>query len=209
MRFPRANEPAAAAANNADRDLVDRCLEGDVAAWDVLVRTYWKRVFNIAYKFVGRYDEAEDLAQEIFVKLFKALPKYDRRAQFDTWLTRVSRNLCIDHYRRRRWEEERFADEIDPDTVPLDIPVLPPDATLEQRDQIAMVRRALAQLPPTHREALSLRDIHELSYQDIARRLQLPQGTVKSRINRARKELARHLRQISRTGPREDPGPDR
>jgi len=192
MHSPRTNRPAAE--NHTERDLVQRCLDGDAAAWDSLARTYWKRVFNIAYKFVARYDEAEDLTQEIFVKLFRALPTYDRRAQFDTWLTRVSRNLCIDHYRRRRREEETFTDEIDPDTVQLDELVSRPDATLEQRDQIATVRRALAMLAPPYREALALRDIHELSYEDIARRLELPEGTVKSRINRGRKELARHVR---------------
>ena len=68
------------------QDLIDRCLAGDPAAWDVVVRTHWKRVFNVAYKFVGRYDDAEDLTQEIFVRLLRALPTYDRRANFETWL---------------------------------------------------------------------------------------------------------------------------
>ena len=194
MRVPRASDPAPATGDHAEADLVQRCLEGDAAAWETLVRVYWKRVFNIAYKFVARFDEAEDLTQEIFVKLFRALPTFDRRASFDTWLTRVSRNLCIDRYRRRRREKERFTDEVDPDTIQLDELVARPDATLEQRDQVAIVRRALAKLPPTYREAVALRDVHELSYEEIAHRLQLPEGTVKSRINRGRKELARHLR---------------
>jgi RNA polymerase sigma-70 factor (ECF subfamily) len=190
------NDPRPAIGDEGEDNLVQRCLEGNTAAWDSLVRTYRKRVFNIAYKFVARYDEAEDLTQEIFVKLFRALPTYDRRAQFDTWLTRVSRNLCIDHYRRRRREEETFTTEVDPDTVLLDDLVSRPDESFEQRDQIAMVRSALAKLPAVYREALALRDIHELSYEDIARRLQLPEGTVKSRINRGRRELARYLRAV-------------
>ena len=180
--------------HNAEADLVQRCLDGDSAAWDSLAKTYWRRVFNIAYKFVARYEEAEDLTQEIFVKLFRALPTYDRRASFETWLTRLSRNLCIDHYRRRRRESETFITEIDPDAIPLDDLWSRPDATLEQRDDISMVRRALAKLPPTFREPVALRDIHELSYEQIASRLQLPEGTVKSRINRGRRELARHLK---------------
>ena len=191
----RADEPTCGG-GNADQDLVRRCLDGDRAAWDILVRAYWNLVFRIAYKFVARIDEAEDLTQEIFVKLFKALETYDRRARFETWLTRVSRNLCIDHYRRRRREDERFTGEIDPDTIPLDELVSRPDATLEHRDQISTVRRALARLSPTYREPVALRDIHELSYEEIAMRLQLPAGTVKSRINRGRKELARHLRSL-------------
>jgi RNA polymerase sigma-70 factor (ECF subfamily) len=194
MRVQPRSDPAQEPGGPSEADLVQRCLEGDTAAWDALVRIYWKRVFNIAYKFVAQVDEAEDLTQEIFVKLFRALPTFDRRASFDTWLTRVSRNLCIDRYRRRRREEERFTGEVDPDTIPLDELVARPDASLEQRDQVAMVRRALARLPPAYREAVALRDVHELSYEAIAQRLQLPEGTVKSRINRGRRELARHLR---------------
>ena len=127
-------EKASSASTPPDADLVRRCLDGDPAAWDALVRIYWRRVFNIAYKFVARYDEAEDLTQEIFVKLFSALRTYDRRATFETWLTRVSRNLCIDRYRRKRREAEKFADDVDPDALSLEELVSRPDTTLEQRD---------------------------------------------------------------------------
>lgn len=194
MNSLRADESARSTFHHSDADLVTRCLEGDVTAWETLVAAYWKRVFTLAYKFAARFDEAEDLTQEIFVKLFRALATYDRRASFETWLTRVSRNLCIDHYRRRRREAQKFADEIDLDAIQLDELVSRPDASLEKRDRIAMVRAALVRLPSTYREPVALRDIHELSYEQIARRLQLPEGTVKSRINRGRRELARHLR---------------
>jgi RNA polymerase sigma-70 factor (ECF subfamily) len=190
-----ANSRAAAhAGDSAAPDLVQRCLSGDREAWDALVRTYWRRVFNIAYKFAARYDEAEDLTQEIFVRLFSSLRTYDRKASFDTWLTRVARNLCIDRYRRRRREAATFTADVDPDAIQIDDLVSRPDATLEQRDEVSMIRRALAQLPAPFKEAVTLRDIHELSYEEIAARLQLPAGTVKSRINRGRRELARHLR---------------
>ena len=178
------------------QDLVDRCLAGDPAAWDLVVRTYWKRVFNIAYKFVGRYDDAEDLTQEIFVRLLRALPTYDRRANFETWLTSVSRNHCIDHYRRLRRENERFTHDIDPEDVPLEDSLRRPDVTLEKENQIELVRKALGRLSPTLRDAVALRDVHDLSYQEIAERLQLAEGTVKSRINRGRKELGKHLRAL-------------
>src|SRR5687767_15239919 len=128
MQSRHSTGPAPAAGDNSGADLVQRCLEGDAEAWDTLVRVYRKRVFNIAYKFVAQFDEAEDLTQEIFVKLFRALPTFDRRASFETWLTRVSRNLCIDRYRRRRREEERFTGEVDPDTIQLDELVSRPDA---------------------------------------------------------------------------------
>src|SRR2546423_11181558 len=82
--------------------LIERCLKGDQSAWDAVVRLYWRKVFNIAYKFVGRHDEAEDLAQDVFLKLFKSLKTFDRRANFSTWLISVSPELCIDPYRRMR-----------------------------------------------------------------------------------------------------------
>lgn len=182
------------AGEHSQADLVQRCLEGDAAAWDALVRLHWRRVFNIAYKFVARYDDAEDLTQEIFVKLFRSIATYDRRAKFETWLTNVTRNLCIDHYRRRRREAARITNDVDLDVLTIQELASRPDATLEQRDEVAMVRRALATLPATYREPVALRDVHELSYEEIARRLRLPEGTVKSRINRGRKELARQLR---------------
>ena len=184
-------------ASQAERDdLIQRCLAGDPAAWDLVVRTYWKRVFNIAYKFVGRYDDAEDLTQEIFVRLLRALPTYDRRANFETWLTSVSRNHCIDHYRRIRRENERFTHDVDPEQVQLEDPLRRPDVNLEKQDQVGLVRKALARLSPTLRDAVALRDVHDLDYQEIAARLQLPEGTVKSRINRGRKELGKYLRAL-------------
>lgn len=191
------------------RDLIDRCLAGDPAAWDQVVRTYWKRVFNITYKFVGRYDDAEDLTQEIFVRLLRALPTYDRRANFETWLTSVSRNHCIDHYRRLRRENERFTHDIDPEDVPLEDPLRRPDVTLEKENQVELVRKALARLSPTLREAVALRDVHDLSYQEIAERLQLAEGTVKSRINRGRKELGKHLRALQEPAPNQRGRADR
>jgi RNA polymerase sigma-70 factor (ECF subfamily) len=180
--------------------LIDHCLAGDFAAWDRVVRTYWKRVFNIAYTFAGRYDDAEDLTQEIFVRLLRALPTYDRRATFETWLTSVSRNHCIDYYRRIRRENARITHDVDPEALRLEDPLRRPDLTLEREDQVGLVRKALAYLSPTLRDAVALRDVHDLSYEEIAARLQLPEGTVKSRINRGRKELARHLRALQQPG---------
>src|SRR2546430_10859949 len=93
--------------------LIERCLRGDQDAWNTIVHLYWRRVFNIAYKFVGRHDEAEDLAQDIFLKLFRSLSTFDRRANFSTWLISVSRNLCIDHYRSVRREREAINHDVD------------------------------------------------------------------------------------------------
>lgn len=176
--------------------LIQRCLRGDQSAWERIVRLHWRRVFNVAYKFVGKHDEAEDLTQDIFLKIFKSLDTFDRRANFQTWLISVSRNLCIDHYRSVRKERQTIDRDIDANELSPATAEPGPIAALEQRDRVALLRDALATLPESLRTAVVMRDIQELSYQDIAARLQLPEGTVKSRINRGRHELARQIRRL-------------
>jgi RNA polymerase sigma-70 factor (ECF subfamily) len=176
--------------------LIERCLQGDQLAWDAIVRQYWRKVFNVAYKFVGKHDEAEDLAQDIFLKVYKSLDTFDRRANFQTWLISVSRNLCIDHYRSVRKERETIDRDVDAGELAPASSDTGPYAALEHADRRALLRRALDALPPTLRSAVLLRDIQELSYQEIAAQLGLPEGTVKSRINRGRLELARQIAQI-------------
>jgi RNA polymerase sigma-70 factor (ECF subfamily) len=201
---------ASSALPRAIDEIIERCLNGDQAAWNEIVRLHWRTVFNVAYKFVGRHDLAEDLAQDVFLKLFKSLHTFDRRANFQTWLISVSRNLCIDHYRSVRKERETIAREVDPADLSPAAPARSPLADLEQRDRVRLLRLALDRLVPALRTAVMLRDIQELSYQDIADRLGLPEGTVKSRINRGRTELARQLQDVRgqqdafpRTGVRE------
>jgi RNA polymerase sigma-70 factor (ECF subfamily) len=157
---------------------------------------YWRKVFNIAYKFVGRHDMAEDLTQDVFLKLYKSLDTFDRRANFQTWLISVSRNLCIDHYRSVRKERETINRDVDAaDLHPVSHETAA-DTKLEQRDRVVLLRLALDKLAPTLRTAVMLRDIQELTYQEIADRLRLPEGTVKSRINRGRTELARQIQKL-------------
>ena len=180
--------------------LIERCLQGDQLAWDAIVRQYWRKVFNVAYKFVGKHDEAEDLTQDIFLKLFKSLDTFDRRANFQTWLISVSRNLCIDHYRSVRKERETIDRDVDAGDLSPVSAEIGPYASLEQSDRRELLRQALDQLAPTLRSAVLLRDIQELSYQEIAEQLHLPEGTVKSRINRGRLELARQIRKIQEAG---------
>ena len=179
--------------------LIARCLEGDQAAWDQIVKQYWRKVFNLAYKFVGRHDEAEDLTQDIFLKIFKALHTFDRRANFQTWLISISRNLCIDHYRSVRKERETMARDVDASDLSPPSRERGPYLQLEQLDLKHLIKRALAELPASLRDAVVLRDLQEFSYQEIAERLGLPEGTVKSRINRGRLELARQLRRLQKS----------
>lgn len=199
------SDPTVAPADDMDA-LIERCLRGDQVAWEKIVRQHWRKVFNLAYKFVGRHDEAEDLTQDIFLKIFKALHTFDRRANFQTWLISISRNLCIDHYRSVRKERETMAREVDAATLSPVSRERSPHGQLEHLGLQQLIREGLAELPPALKEAVILRDLRELSYQEIADKLQLPEGTVKSRINRGRLELARQLRRLqsrSRT-PRPD-----
>jgi RNA polymerase sigma-70 factor (ECF subfamily) len=177
-------------------EIIERCLNGDQAAWDEIVHRHWRLVFNVAYKFVGSGELAEDLAQDVFVKVFKSLNTFDRRANFHTWLVSVSRNLCIDHYRSVRKEREAIARDVDPADLAPAAPGRSAYAELEQRDRVQLLRAALDRLAPALRTAVMLRDVQELTYQEIADRLGLPEGTVKSRINRGRTELARHLQAL-------------
>ena len=181
--------------------LIERCLNGDQAAWEEIVRLHWRKVFNIAYKFVGRHDLAEDLTQDVFLKLFKSLDTFDRRANFQTWIVSISRNLCIDHYRSVRKERQTIAREVDANDLQPASHERGPHAAAEHQDLRAMLRVALHALPATLRTAVVLRDLQELSYQEIAERLQLPEGTVKSRINRGRLELARQLKRLQDKQP--------
>jgi RNA polymerase sigma-70 factor (ECF subfamily) len=185
-----------AASPDAIETVIERCLQGDQRAWDLIVRQHWRKVFNVAYKFVGTHDEAEDLAQDIFLKIFKSLDTFDRRANFQTWLISVSRNLCIDHYRSVRKERETINRDVDASTLSPASPDQSPVAAIEQRDRVMLLREALATLPESLRTAVLMRDIQERSYQEIADALRLPEGTVKSRINRGRGELARQIRKL-------------
>ena len=176
--------------------LIQRCLAGDQAAWEEIVRTHRRRVFNIAYKFTARHDLAEDLTQDVFVKIFKSLDTFDRRANFQTWLVSVSRNLCIDHYRSVRKEREAIDRDVDPGDLAPVAPAASPLAALEATDRRSLLQRGLKELAPSLKQAVIMRDLHELSYQEIADKLGLPEGTVKSRINRGRNELARQISRI-------------
>jgi RNA polymerase sigma-70 factor (ECF subfamily) len=176
-----------------DGELLRRCREGDERAWHDLVQRHTRRVFAIAYRFSGRVDAAEDLTQEVFVKVYQSLSRYEPAAgAFTTWLSTVARNHAIDDYRRRREERSRVSEDSEA------LATLPDRAethhhALEREERAQLVRRALRALPAPLREAVVLCDLQGMAYEEIAEALALPLGTVKSRINRGRLELARRL----------------
>jgi RNA polymerase sigma-70 factor (ECF subfamily) len=166
----------------------------------VVVR-FRRKVFHISYKFTGKHDEAEDLTQEIFLKVFRSLDKFNRDADFSTWLSSVARNYCIDRYRAGKREREVVVkDAVAYDLAPSSSGN--PHRILEDKDRRGFLRGGLDLLPEKLREAVVLRDLVGLSYQEMADRLTLPEGTVKSRINRGREELARLLRRAQQPGRR-------
>ena len=194
----------------SDAELIERCLRKDNSAWDLVVARFRRKVFHIAYKFTGKHDEAEDLTQEIFLKVFRSLDKFNRDADFSTWLSSVARNYCIDRYRASKREREVVVEDL----VAFDLAPASfgnPHRTLEDKDRRSLLRRGLDLLPDKLREAVVLRDLQGLTYQEMADSLHLPEGTVKSRINRGREELSRMLlrtQQPSR-GRRSAPRPGR
>lgn len=147
----------------------------------------------MAYRFAGRVDEAEDLTQEVFIKIYQNLDRFQPTdASFPTWLTAVARNQAIDHYRRRRQERLRQAEDVE------HLDLLPgadegPQRSIERRERIELVRSGIRSLPPDLREPVVLCDLQGLAYEEIAALLAIPLGTVKSRINRGRLELARRV----------------
>jgi RNA polymerase sigma-70 factor (ECF subfamily) len=182
--------------------LLRRCIAGDAAAWAEVVQLHKRRIYNICYRFTGSADDAQDLAQEVFIKIYRTLKTYDiTRGAFTTWITTVTRNLLVDHYRARK--HDRLTDSLDAapsgnedaPTLAERLPDAGPDAELHLRkkDRQKLVQQGLARLSPELREAVILRDLEELDYREIASILRVPEGTVKSRINRGRTELGRLL----------------
>ncbi len=188
--------------NQAVNALVRRCVSGDAAAWQDIVQQFHRRIYNICYRFSGSPDDAADLTQEVFIKMYRTLSTFDTsRASFMTWVTTVTRNLLVDHFRKGKYD--RITDSLD--ATPgnqedgltladqLEDGAASPEARVRSQETQKLVHEGLKRLSPELREAVILRDLQDLDYKDIAKVLNVPEGTVKSRINRGRTELARLL----------------
>ena len=181
---------------DADTQLIERCLGGEEAAWEDLVKVHTRRVYAICYRFVGTDQEAQDLTQEVFLRVFRSLKSFrSGEGSFTVWLARLSRNLLIDHYRRTKLDRST-------DSIEEQLPMLEEktamsartDGLVAGREASELLQAALQKLSPELRETVILRDLEELEYREIAQVLNVPEGTVKSRLNRGRAELARVLR---------------
>ncbi len=179
---------------SGEQKLVERCLQGDDAAWEAVVISHGKRIFNLSYRYTNRREEAEDLTQEILVRVFQNLKSYRSEAgSFQSWVLRVARNLIIDRYRQsRRYPQAKGSEELE--TMNLADNKIPnPHRVAEQTEASQFLQNGLQALSPELKEAIILRDLEGIAYSEISELLQIPEGTVKSRINRGRLELAKVL----------------
>ncbi len=205
---PRQRMPANSDSVEETNALVRRCLQGDGHAWQQIVETQHRRVYGLCYRFTGSAGDAEDLTQDVFLKVYRNLKTFDvERGSFPTWLTTLTRNLLVDHFRRTRNEQNTHSLDAgweDPEGVSsspadkLQTQQADPLKNCMDRELQALVQQALLQVSPELREAVILRDLKDMDYKEIAEVLRIPEGTVKSRISRGRMELARLLERTKR-----------
>jgi RNA polymerase sigma-70 factor (ECF subfamily) len=179
-------------------ELIRRARGGDGAAWEEIVSLFSRRIFNLAYRFTSSVSGAEDLTQEVFIRIYKTLDQYDpKQGDLSNWLMRLARNLIIDDYRhRQRNPQNSMADTVDDHQYHLRAVGTSAQREIERKELAGQVQEGIDKLPDDLRTCVILRDIEELSYQEIVEVLKIPEGTVKSRINRGRIELAKILRRM-------------
>jgi len=205
VEIPLERSPQQIAEQEATLKLVRQCIAGEQQAWAQLVSAQHRRIYGICYRFTSSATDAEDLTQDVFIKVYRNLNTYDlTKGSFQTWITTLARNLLVDHFRRTRLD--RASDSLDASLGSDDDgPTLGDrlvDNGISQEKRVAglelqaVIQEALKQLSPELREAVILRDLEDMDYKEIAQVLRIPEGTVKSRISRGRGELARLLQRI-------------
>ena len=180
--------------SNNEQLLLDRSKSGDVAAFEKLIEAYQKKIFNLAFRIVGNYDDASDLTQEAFIRIFKSIANFKEQSSFSTWVYRITTNVCLDEIRKKKNRRMLSLDEeIQVEDGEMKRQVVSgdplPDEVAEKEELRSIVSNAINSLPEEQRLVISLRDIQGLRYDEISEVLDCPSGTVKSRINRARQAL--------------------
>ena len=174
-------------------EIIRHCLDGKEGAWNMLVSLFSKRIFNLAYQFAGSYQEAEDLTQDIFVKLYGTLPKFDFGRNFAAWFLTLAKNHLIDVHRRTKWEK-RNRDDFDDQLRVIPSGTDDPEAGALLAETRKILWDGMNLLPADMRLAVILKEIQGKKYEEVAEIMGVPVGTVKSRINRGRLQLARLLK---------------
>ncbi|RCX16524.1 RNA polymerase RpoE-like sigma-24 subunit [Anaerobacterium chartisolvens] len=179
--------------------LLEKAKKGDVEAFEQLIAGYQKRVFNIALKMIGNPEDASELAQETFIRVFKSIGKFKEESLFSTWIYRIATNICLDELRKRKGKKEISLDEdikLENGEVSRQIEDTgpSPEAVAERNELRRKVNDAIGLLTEEHRLVIIMRDIQGFSYEEIAKITGCPEGTVKSRINRARQSLKQLLK---------------
>lgn len=180
--------------SNNEQLLLVRSKAGDIAAFEMLIEAYQKKIFNLAYRIAGNYDDAGDLTQEALIRIFRSIANFKEQSSFSTWVYRITTNVCLDDIRKKKNrkvlsldEEIHLEDGEMKRQIMSDDPL--PDEVAEKEELRRIVNNSIDSLPEDQRLVIALRDIQGLSYEEIARVLDCPSGTVKSRINRARQAL--------------------
>lgn len=180
--------------SDRDKNLLERAKSSDISAFEQLIESYQIKIFNLALRMLGNYDDAGDLTQEVLIRIYKSIKNFKEQSSFSTWIYRITTNVCLDEIRKRKnmkvisLDEEIKLDDGDiKRQVESDEPS--PEEAAETGDLKKVVNDAIARLSEEHRIVIVLRDIQGFSYEEIAEMLKCPDGTVKSRINRARQAL--------------------
>ncbi|MBQ4370249.1 MAG: RNA polymerase sigma factor [Oscillospiraceae bacterium] len=191
---------------SAERALINRVLSGDTEAFAPLVEEHQRMVYNLALRMLRNPQNAQDAAQDAFLRAFRSLSKFRGESSFSVWLYRLTSNVCLDALRKSKRAGKvvsLYSDDDDDDGRMLDLPDDSPlpEESAERRENIECVRAAMKILSPEHREILMLREVDGLNYAEIAEQLNINEGTVKSRINRAKLALRRELEKSGNFSP--------
>lgn len=177
---------------NREAELIKSAKAGSLPAFEELVISYEKKIYNYCFRMTNSIEDAEDLTQEVFIRVYRKLGSFRATSKFSSWIYRIAHNLCIDRYRRGRVPSISLsATKLENDQKDMDLPSREqtPEKCLISREQLDLILKCIAMLKPKYRSVIVMRDIQDLAYEEIATILKLPMGTVKSQISRARARL--------------------